>query len=305
MIENKKKTTAGRPPKYLNSKIEERKGILSAPSSKDNCFEMEHNNTDIFKAIFDAGKQIHKTAIIIINENTLKLYFNSQSGCCTGTIEIYGSRVCGFYSVLNKNYKCSVEQVIKILKAKKKNHEKISFFITNSELFTLNIKMSSGEDVSENWVVPLESIDPVDLTEYDHYYKDLPNYPLKFTLEWAYFKEIVNTWKTFTNNNIIFTKDQGPLKISFKDAQNESTITFHNGNKINLQYDSDDFLAVSIPIINLMSCSSNDSLANAVCFNVAENKKMILTAKLDECYHEKKKPIENTESATVKFFLSL
>ena len=300
-----KKTAAGRPPKYLASKQEERLGIQKTASKPEYIFELTHNNTDIFKSMFEAGKQIHKTANLLISPQGLKMVFNAQTGGCLAIIEIFGHRVVSYFADKNYSYQCSVDQILKILKAKKKNHEKISFIIDKNEIYKLKIKMSMGTKITENWNVPLDTIENFDLTEYDNLYKNISEYPLKFKLQWSYFKEVINSWKTFTSGDIYFTKDKGPLKLSFKDAQNESEIIVEDNEFIDLVYSTDEFLAISIPIINLMNCSPNDALANDIYFNIAEKKKMLLFAKLDECYKEKKKPIPDTESANIKFFLTI
>lgn len=299
---NTPKKSAGRPPKSLLRKIEERKGILPQPLNPKAVFELTHDNPDMFKSLFDASKKINDTIKFIISPVDFKLIFESKNGGCYAITEIYGSRVIGFFCSVNKTYSCLSDKIIKILKTKKKQHNKITFTILESDLYSLNITFT-GAGIDERWRETLDLHPDIDLEFYNNV--KYQEFPLTFTLEWSYFKEIMNSWKNFTNGGVIFSKDDGPLRISFAEGLNTSDVVFNDEKNINMIFNSESLIAVSVPIINLLNCSSSDTISQYINFHISEDNMFVLTAKIDESFKEKKITIPNSESAIIKFYLRL
>lgn len=299
---NIRKKSAGRPPKALSRKLDQRKGILSQPINPNSIYELTHDNPDMFKSLFEASRKVNDTIKIIVTPEGTNLIFESKNGGCFAITEIYGAKVIGYYCAEKKVYSCMADNIIKILKNKKKNHEKITFAIYNNDPYYMNVILSSATKIDENYKVPIDKTTDINLSNYD---KSYLQYPLNFTLEWSYFKETMNSWKNFTNSGIIFEKDEGPLKISFSDGINTCDIVFGDDNNIKMNYDSDSLIAISVPITNLLNCSPCDSISNFITFHIKEKNLLVLTAKVDEVYEDKKTTYPNSESALIRYYLTL
>ena len=142
-MEVKKKSLAGRPPKTLIRKLENRRGIYEKPEKEHNVFELSHDNPDVFKSLFECGKRIVKGNIMMrIMRDKMQFVFSDNKKRCTAITEIYGSKLVKYYSRIDKAYTCQPDKIIKILKLKKKSHNKIIFAISEYNQYTLNIIFS-------------------------------------------------------------------------------------------------------------------------------------------------------------------
>ena len=258
------KKSAGRPPKSLSRKFENRKGIINEPNITSAIFELTHDNPDMFCHIFDAYKRVNEKIYFTFSPEGVKIKSESKNNSCIIITDIYGSRVISYYCQKKISYYCLVKDLILILKAKKKNHNKIIFYINSDDYYTLYITLISKNGIKETCKAILDKYE--DIEEEIVNFKD---YSLNFTLEWSYFKEIINSWKSVINADVIFTKmSDESLKISFHDAQRDYEIDFGDDKTTNLYFNSEknNFIAVSIPIMTLLDCSPSDSLSTHLTF---------------------------------------
>lgn len=305
MQEEKKKSLAGRPPKNLIRKLENRKGLLSAPVNPQNFFELHHDNPDIFKSLFESCKRIKERVEFVIHPKGIKFYFERETRNTVGIADLLGDRVVGFYCNSTHKYSCAADELTKILKLKK-GSEKIIFSISSNNHFSLNITFTFGKESSENWIVSLDPFEAPDFSHYENLYTGIENFPLNFTLGWPSFKDSVNSWKQFTLGDIIIEKDpSSDLTMSFREGQVGCSHTIHDSQKYKVNYAGQDFFAISIPILHLLSVSASSDLADYITFYLKEETTAVMVGRLDESFKSKKEPIPNTETIVIKFFVPL
>lgn len=296
---------AGRPPKALKRRIGERKGVLDGPLNSSSVFELSHDNPDMFKAIFDACKKVSEDAHFIVSPDGVQIYCETKTQGCFALIEIFGAKVVGYYCREVRYFQCKCKTALSILKSKKKGQEKIRLSIPNSDLYTMKITMTTNDKINESSSLTLDFDEPKDISYYHSLYARVSEYPLHFTLKWAYFKELINNWDTFKPSAIFFEKDhETNLIIGIKEDVG-CEAEFENPESIDLVFNHPDLISVGIPIVPISSVSPSVSLSKKLTFHVAENSELILSAKIDELYSTRDSPIVDTESATVKFFIQL
>jgi hypothetical protein len=299
------KKPAGRPPKALQRKKEERKGILTTPSNPSLIFELVHDNPDMFKAIFDACKKISETLHFVISPEGMKLFCKSKTQGCFSLIEIFGEKVVGYYCKEVRYYKCLCKSALSILKSKKKGQEKIKFTILNSKSSIMKITMTTNDQINESSALQLDTDEYFDLSYYEKIYEIRNEYPLIFSLKWAYFKELLNNWDIYKPKAIFFEKDaESNLLIKILE-EITCEAEFENSESIELLFNSEDLISVGIPTLHISAVSPSVSLSKKLTFYISEQNEMILSAKIDEIYSTRDTTIEDTESATVKFFIQL
>ncbi len=300
------KKQAGRPPKALKRKIEERKGFLKKPFLSNAIFELLHDNPDMFKSIFDACKKVNDTVNFIINNQGMIIYFETKTRGCFAMINIFGNKVVGYFCENPIYISCDCDKVLKILKSKKKDQEKIKWAILNNDLRSMKIILLSSDGMNETWSFPIETTENKDLKYYTDLYDKIEEYPLKFTIKWAKFKGLIDNWKSFTTKDILFEKDsESPLYIKFEENQITDCAHFDNEANIDLHFNSKELVSINVPILHLTPIASADSLSGLLTFHIKEGSELILTAKIDEIFSEKKKPVIGTESAIIKYFIQM
>jgi hypothetical protein len=299
------KKPAGRPPKALQRKKEERKGILTTPINPIALFELSHDNPDMFKAIFDACKKVSETVHFVISPEGMKIYCKSRAQGCFSLIEIFGAKVVGYYCKETMYYKCVCKTALSILKSKKKGQEKIRFSILNGELYTMKITMTTNDQINETSSLQLDNDEFFDLSYYNNLNTLKSEYPLSFSLKWSYFKELLNNWDIFKPKVIYFEKDpESNLLIKILEEIG-CEAEFENSDSIDLKFNSDELVTIGVPTLHISAVSPSVSLSKKITFHIKENSDLILTAKIDEIYSTRDLTIEDTESATVKFFIQL
>lgn len=299
------KKPAGRPPKALQRKKEERKGILTTPINSSAIFELSHDNPDMFKAIFDACKKISECIHFIISPEGMKIYCKSRAQGCFSLIEIFGEKVVGYYCKEVKYFKCVCKTALSILKSKKKGQEKIRFSIASSDIYTMKITMTTNDQINESSSLQLDPDEFFDLSYYDKLYEMKTEYPLSFSLKWAYFKELLNNWDIFKPKAIFFEKDPENYLLIKILEEIGCEAEFENSDSIDLKFNSDELVSIGVPTLHISAVSPSVSLSKKITFYISEHSDLILTAKIDEIYSTRDLTIENTESATVKFFIQL
>lgn len=299
------KKPAGRPPKALQRKKEERKGILVQPNNPIAFFELTHDNPDMFKAIFDACKKISESLHFVISPEGMKLYCKSKTQGCFALIEIFGEKVVGYYCKETRYFKCVCKTALSILKSKKKGQEKIKFTITGSDPYTMKITMITNDQINESSALQLDPDEYFDLSYYDKVYSARDAYPLIFSLKWAYFKELLNSWDIHKPKAIYFEKDpESNLSIKIHE-EIPCEAEFENTDSIELRFNTDELVSVGVPTLHISAVSPSVSLSKKLTFYISEHDDLILSAKIDEIYSTRDTTIEDTESATVKFFIQL
>ena len=183
-MEEKKKLPAGRPPKNLIRKLENRKGISQKPMNGQNVFELCHDNPDIFKSLFESCKRIKDKVEFVVHPKGVRFYFETESKNTVGIADLLGERVVGYYCEVNSSYYCAADSLIKILKLKK-DSEKIIFSIARNSPYSLNITFLFEHGCSECWTIGLDPFEPADFTQYESYYSAIDNYPLNLTMPWS------------------------------------------------------------------------------------------------------------------------
>ena len=304
-MEEKKKSTAGRPPKRLTRKFENRKGIIDSASEPDVIFELIHDNLDSFKSLFESAKRINDIVKISISQTGIKIFCGPKGDGCYAIIDIYGHRVGSFYSSKNINYSCSAEKIIKILRARKKNNQNLIFQIKKNSLYTLYIIFILQNNIRETWEVPLDPCEDIDFNILENHYNLIDRYPLSFNIDRTFLKDTVNTWKQFTNKDIIFEKDpETDLMVSFQEGQEKCKISFPT-DSIKIDYKGSDLFALSVPIISLLNISVSCDIGNNLTFYLHEDLSIIVISKLDESYESKNEVIPDSETMLLKYFVPL
>jgi len=99
------KSTVGRPNKKTQKDVTNRRGIVFKPLDENNVFELVYDNIDIFKYMFESLNRINKNNMyLVISETSIKLLANSDITRCFCEIDILGTNVISFYSVINCTY---------------------------------------------------------------------------------------------------------------------------------------------------------------------------------------------------------
>jgi len=212
-----------------------------------------------------------------------------------------------YFCNANQSYICRVDDLIKILKIKKKS-DKIIFSISANQPYHLNLLFLFGTDCKEKWTIVLDPISPNNnLEELENLFSNVDKFPLSFKTDWSRLKDSANTWKQFTTTgDVIFEKDANTnLKIYFNEGQINCEFDYVNEEKFNVNYAYKDFFAISVPILNLIPVSSSSDLAKNLIIYLKEETTAIMYAKLDESFKTKKESIPNTETIVIKFFVPI
>lgn len=307
------KKAAGRPPKCLLRKVEDRHGIADNAIDKNNVFELYHNNPEMFKAISEGCNHINGRIIWHMESTGIKILVKNENEQCDAIIDIDGSKMVRYYCGEPIIFTCDTKDFIKQIKKKKKDYEFIKFSIKSIRRIDLSVCFIKGKDIKDfhmidSNVCPIEILStPVEYDQYDIMYADTVNYPLSFTLNWNDFKDIINTWKGETCKDISFIKDiENPFAISFKDGSNRGEILFVNENEIELKFTSENIIVAKISILSLLCVSLSNDISKKITFFIPQNsddKKVVLLAEVDKAYLTKKEAIENSASTIVKFFI--
>lgn len=295
------KKSAGRPPKVLNRKKEERKGFLK--ESQGNIFELIHNNPDMFQYILEASRKSgNERTFMSIYKSNLVFYFESNGGNMFAVVDIMGERMVGYYG-LERHYSCLNSEIIGFIKKRKKGFEKITLIISEDKPYDLKIILSPKDEsnIYQEWYSTLLDGREYDISKYNKIYSSRIDYPLAFKMEWSSFKEYTNGWKEYTTGPIAFEKDNNtPLRIGMIDQRKGDIVL--SGSEFNIRYKGQGLFASPVPIMLLHTIAASDSLSPYLEFFVTEKEGVIFVGKIDELAQEKKMPIENTESATIKYF---
>jgi hypothetical protein len=301
MQSEKKKSSAGRPPKNLTRKLENRKGIHAEPVDPRNYFELHHDNIDIFKFLFESCKRFKDSLEFIVHPEGVRFCFSTPGKKSVCVADLMGKRVVRFFCSQERSYKCRVEDLVKALKLKK-SCDKIRFAISMDNIYKLSIAFYAGDKRKQDWSIDLDPEEKEDLTMYENLYNGVDNYPLSFNTSWSEFKDAISSWKQFTSDgNVIFEMDE-ELKIYFSEGA-VSCICYDSHTEV--KYTGQDLFALSIPIISLISVSASSVLAENLKIYLKEESSAIMVAKLDESFKTKKEAIPDTETILIKFFISV
>ena len=311
MLEKKTKT-AGRPPKCMIRKIEDRQGILKAPFNKDNIFELTHNNPNMFKHIFEGSKKVSDVVKFIFSPEGVKMLFVNSSNLCTELVEIDGTRLVGYYCDRTYYYTCVTTTLNIVVGLKKCNFEYIRLFINKNNQFIMYLcflqgyKSDGTADIEESWDVQLERCAAVDVAPLLAKYEVALTYPLIFTYKWSMLKDSVNSWKKLVAKNIIFSKDHDtPFTASFQEDEIKHVTRINRENIIDLQFKSDFIVAVQIDLKSLLCMAPSNDISDYITMYLSPdmNQDTIMFAKVDEAYENKKDAVPNTATTTVKYFI--
>lgn len=296
------KKSAGRPPKNLKRKEENRKGIQTAPVEEENIFELIHDNSDIYKSIFDTFNRNGTYVFMKIHKLGIQFY-SSKPQHLDIVVDIYGSRVVSYYSAQDLFYKIKCVQAVQLFKIMKKKCNSIKMYINKHNLNSLKISFCTS-DILETKNLDIDVITNFDINIY--YSTDLnPDIvPLSFTMDWSYCKDTISRWKQFVEKNFLIQKSQSDtLRLKPPDNETDSGISIPDEPKFNVKL-NDVFVAVSVPILALYNASAT-VLAPKLNFFISEQNYFIIRSNLDEIFLEKDTPKKDTESAVIKYFLEL
>jgi hypothetical protein len=295
------KKSAGRPPKNLNRKIENREGIKNTPTNPDYIFELLHDNPDLYKNIFESINRTSTLIYVKIHESGMQLYATKPQFLDV-VCDIKGDKVVRYFCEKPLFYKMNCLSIVQIFKILKKKCNNISFHINRDNLSNMKITLTTG-NLSE---IKALQLDPMEDFEINKYNSSICNeVSLTFTIDWGLFKDTISRWKQFASMNILFEKDaNSPLRIKPNSHDDESTIQFHNDEHFFKLILNTEFVAVSVPVLALYNVSAT-ILSDELNFFIEENEFFIIHSKLDEIYCKKNDPIEGSESATIKYFVEL
>ncbi len=310
-MKKENKAPAGRPPKCIIRKVDDRKGILPEPFDANNIFEMTHNNPNMFKSVFEGSKKVDDVMKCIFTPAGVKFIFENKANFCNELIEIDGSRLVGYYCDKVYYYTCITTTLNTLIGLKKCDFEHIRFYINKNNLynmylcFLMGYKPDGSADIEESYDISLDRCEQIDYQPYVDRFAMIPEYPLSFTYKWAFFKESVNSWKKLEPKNIVFSKDsESPFNATFQEGTNHAQ-RINKEEIIKLRYTSDQIVAVQISLSSLLCIAPFSDIATHITVYLSNDMahESIMYAELDEAYITKKEKIPNTATTTIKYFI--
>lgn len=307
-MNQKEKNPVGRPSKQ-ERKRPLRKGIIKEPEFKENVVEFIYDNPAVFEMILAASQRtVHTYIEIIFETERITIIARDPKKKSQMMVEFTVKNLLSYYSNDTYYYKCNCESLLNIIKAKKKDDDRIMFAIANSNINELKITLSkSTNTIKKTWIALLEPTTEPDLTEINTLYLGMKDYPLSFKLKWVDFKGLVTSWKKFNPNEIYIEKDteNEPFSFHFEYKGIQSKTDFGSDDNIDLKCTATEIFSTKILLQNLTAISSSDGLSKTLYFFVDEEKDLICEAFIDEEFTREKTPIKGTEVAVVKFFTKL
>jgi len=303
-----KKRKAGRPPKAERERTGH-KGIIAEPENKENIIEMSYDNPSIFETMYASASRCSTSKIeLCFEKDTCIIAVKGKKKIVSMRIDFRCNNLLSYYCGKNMYYEGECENILKIIKTKNKEDNRIIMSIPENKLNEMKITFKkSTESLTKSWRVPLDIIEKPDLESSDNIYKNIHNYPLSFRLNWTVFKRMISSWKKFKPEDIYIEKDVGaePLKFQFQGTIIGNDSDFGDSEEIKLKFTGEEIFSVKIPLNCLTPIASSDGLSNYIYFYADEKEALVCEGFVDQEYDCNKQPKPLTEVATVRFFTEI
>lgn len=257
---NKVSRGPGRPPKIANKKTTLRfDGIINKPQDSKNIVELTYFNPNFFKSIYVSLDKFELQNIILKFTPTS---FTIQSSDIESKIfismPIDVRRFNSYFCDGNYTYTQAYTDILKFLKTKKKDHDKIKIFIERDEQFLLKLILYRTEyQTKEIFTTSINLVKNKVKDIKGEFLDKKDTYPLHLQLNWKMFKQSVVSWKCLSNSMHFIKHPNEKFKICISESKSYTYEEIYDNPKIVVKSDEESSILSVMNIKHLTQISNS------------------------------------------------
>lgn len=260
-VNTKNKRGPGRPKTRLDTPYLPSVGIVAQPMKEGNIVEIVYNKPMVFRKMFALLKNFGLETVKV-NFTETQVEFSGLGHYLTETVQLtmYGKALIEYYVKAPITKYIYLPDIDKVTKTINKRHNMVSLVIREEEERSKMHMIFHIPEYDADLSSPIKFAPQPEKAIPD--IKDDTAYPIKFEIDSAQFKSIINSFDNGLSADVMSIKKIGESPLFLlpqKDGQKLSEgISFKNNTKINLQsaITADDIFSTSVKIPYFRALSS-------------------------------------------------